>query len=617
MSDVIVVMRDGLIQQQGDPTELYERPVNRFVADFIGTRTRWRRRSSASTSDRPGRRRDRRRAAAARRRHRPEARPAGRRRRSRSPSGPSGLQVEPAGRRDGAEAGAGLDRRPGTRSTRAPISANRRSTGSDGPGGRAGRPAPERGRGQQAARESGRAIRSSSAGMRRRTSSSWAEVRTTRATGRRSDRHGRRLRRDLDAIYAADGADPGPPARLPGGDGHGRHCSAFLAACSPSGGGTPSAPASRRRRRVGRAARRPRPSPAASAARDSRASAVHVQLGRLRRPGQHRGVQDALRRDRLHLRHLRLERGAADQAPGRRDRPVRRRRPDRRVRRGDGRRAASSRSSTGPKIPNAAFINTTVPGVLQGRQGRINEYHLPKDWGTTGIAVRTKVVTEEVKTWKQFFEVAPQVLQARSSSSTRRATSSSAPLKALGYSLNSVDPGELEQARKLLMDLAPHVLALDSDTYDEQLASEEAVLGLVWTGGVADLREEEETKDTEYQIPRTGRCTGWIPGSSSPTRPIPRRRTPSSTSSTSRRSRPRRPRPTATPRRTTRQEARRARRSSTTRRSSSRRRCSTRPARGRPGRLHRPEPGRDLGGVQVEHRRLIRPFPTPGRPMTS
>jgi spermidine/putrescine transport system ATP-binding protein len=37
MSDVIVVMRDGLIQQQGGPTELYERPVNRFVADFIGS----------------------------------------------------------------------------------------------------------------------------------------------------------------------------------------------------------------------------------------------------------------------------------------------------------------------------------------------------------------------------------------------------------------------------------------------------------------------------------------------------------------------------------------------------------------------------------------------------
>jgi len=37
MSDVIVVMRDGKIQQMGSPTELYERPINRFVSAFIGT----------------------------------------------------------------------------------------------------------------------------------------------------------------------------------------------------------------------------------------------------------------------------------------------------------------------------------------------------------------------------------------------------------------------------------------------------------------------------------------------------------------------------------------------------------------------------------------------------
>ncbi len=37
MSDVIVVMRDGLIQQMGGPSDLYERPRNRFVADFIGS----------------------------------------------------------------------------------------------------------------------------------------------------------------------------------------------------------------------------------------------------------------------------------------------------------------------------------------------------------------------------------------------------------------------------------------------------------------------------------------------------------------------------------------------------------------------------------------------------
>ena len=36
MSDMIVVMRDGLIQQKGSPEGLYRRPVNRFVAGFIG-----------------------------------------------------------------------------------------------------------------------------------------------------------------------------------------------------------------------------------------------------------------------------------------------------------------------------------------------------------------------------------------------------------------------------------------------------------------------------------------------------------------------------------------------------------------------------------------------------
>jgi putative spermidine/putrescine transport system ATP-binding protein len=36
ISDRIVVMADGMIQQVGAPEELYQRPANRFVADFIG-----------------------------------------------------------------------------------------------------------------------------------------------------------------------------------------------------------------------------------------------------------------------------------------------------------------------------------------------------------------------------------------------------------------------------------------------------------------------------------------------------------------------------------------------------------------------------------------------------
>ena len=37
MADHVVVMRDGVIEQQGSPLELYDEPVSRFVAGFIGS----------------------------------------------------------------------------------------------------------------------------------------------------------------------------------------------------------------------------------------------------------------------------------------------------------------------------------------------------------------------------------------------------------------------------------------------------------------------------------------------------------------------------------------------------------------------------------------------------
>jgi multiple sugar transport system ATP-binding protein len=37
MADHVVVMRDGVIEQQGSPLELYDRPVSKFVAGFIGS----------------------------------------------------------------------------------------------------------------------------------------------------------------------------------------------------------------------------------------------------------------------------------------------------------------------------------------------------------------------------------------------------------------------------------------------------------------------------------------------------------------------------------------------------------------------------------------------------
>jgi spermidine/putrescine transport system substrate-binding protein len=152
------------------------------------------------------------------------------------------------------------------------------------------------------------------------------------------------------------------------------------------------------------------------------------------------------------------------------------------------------------KIPNQKYIDKQFKGLWWDPK---DEYQLPKDWGTTGITKRNKFVTEEVKTWRQFLDVAPKysgkIIVVDSMGDVMVA-----PLKANGYSLNSVDPKELEVVRTELLKLAPHVLALNSDTYEVPIQNEEAVLGLTWTGGVVELREEEATKDVEYIVPEDG-----------------------------------------------------------------------------------------------------------------
>jgi spermidine/putrescine transport system substrate-binding protein len=152
------------------------------------------------------------------------------------------------------------------------------------------------------------------------------------------------------------------------------------------------------------------------------------------------------------------------------------------------------------KVPNQRYINPQFKGLWWDPK---DEYQLPKDWGTTGITVRTKFVKEDVSSWKKFFEVAPKysgkIIVVDSPGDVFVA-----PLKSLGYSVNSVEPGELEQARQLLLGLAPHVLALNSDTYEVPLGNGEAVLGLTWTGGIDGLIAAPETADTKYIIPEDG-----------------------------------------------------------------------------------------------------------------
>jgi len=75
-------------------------------------------------------------------------------------------------------------------------------------------------------------------------------------------------------------------------------------------------------------------------------------------------------------------------------------------------------------------------------------------------------------------------------------------LLVLGYSINTTDPAELEQAKQLLLEAKKSLLAYDDITFYAKLVSAEALLVEAWDGwcnyGIA------ENPDIKYVVPKEG-----------------------------------------------------------------------------------------------------------------
>jgi spermidine/putrescine transport system substrate-binding protein len=135
-----------------------------------------------------------------------------------------------------------------------------------------------------------------------------------------------------------------------------------------------------------------------------------------------------------------------------------------------------------------------------------NKWSTPKDWGTTGFIYRTDLVKERPTTWKEFYELAtgPYSKKVTVLDSVLEISGSMAMM--LGYSYNTDDEGELDEVRKAMLDLKPHLLAITSTEYRQLLVSGRAVMAIGWNGdGQAVIAE----KPAQYVIPEEG-AEFWI-----------------------------------------------------------------------------------------------------------
>ncbi|MDN5808308.1 MAG: spermidine/putrescine ABC transporter substrate-binding protein [Brevibacterium sp.] len=108
-------------------------------------------------------------------------------------------------------------------------------------------------------------------------------------------------------------------------------------------------------------------------------------------------------------------------------------------------------------IPNFSHMD---PNFTDQEFDPGNKYTICKAWGTTGYAYRTDVISREMNSWQDFIDAAGDEASGRTSLLSDPWELTAISLATLGYSLNTTDDKELEEAKKIIIDeIAPHVRA--------------------------------------------------------------------------------------------------------------------------------------------------------------
>ena len=128
-----------------------------------------------------------------------------------------------------------------------------------------------------------------------------------------------------------------------------------------------------------------------------------------------------------------------------------------------------------------------------------NEYSVPYMWGTVGIIYNKTMVDDVVDSWDILWDdkYENDIIMLNSQRDTIAVA-----LKKLGYSMNTRDEGELEEAKLELIKQKPIVRAYLGDEIKDAIVAEEAALGVVWSGdAIAMIRQNS---DLDYIVPKEG-----------------------------------------------------------------------------------------------------------------
>ncbi len=135
-----------------------------------------------------------------------------------------------------------------------------------------------------------------------------------------------------------------------------------------------------------------------------------------------------------------------------------------------------------------------------------NQYCVPYCWGTVGILYNKTMVTEPVDSWSILWDekYKDNILMQ---DSVRDAFMVALKLK--GYSANTTNVQELDEAKEALIQQYPLTQAYVVDQVRDKMIGDEAALGVIYSGEA--IYTKRENPDLEYVIPKEG-TNVWIDG---------------------------------------------------------------------------------------------------------
>lgn len=133
-----------------------------------------------------------------------------------------------------------------------------------------------------------------------------------------------------------------------------------------------------------------------------------------------------------------------------------------------------------------------------------NIYSVPYVWGTVGILYNKTMVSDPVDSWGILWneKYKDEILMQDSVRDAFMVAE-----RYLGYSMNTTDEDELQEAKELLQEQKHLVQAYVVDQVRDKMIGNEAALGVIYSGEA--IFTQRENPDLEYVIPKEG-TNVWI-----------------------------------------------------------------------------------------------------------